>query len=111
MASCCLHFLFAKPVVRSSVEYAQHMSLLLIVLFRVDLLISEKNLSGVNLLLFSVPQAFGFMCRVALQAEKMDHHPEWFNVYNKVISRVFLTLKRQFIMFPPMFNMNTQCLK
>lgn len=29
-------------------------------------------------------QAFGFMARVGLQAEKMDHHPEWFNVYNKV---------------------------
>ncbi|XP_056100763.1 pterin-4-alpha-carbinolamine dehydratase 2-like isoform X1 [Rhinichthys klamathensis goyatoka] len=29
-------------------------------------------------------QAFGFMSRVALQAEKMSHHPEWFNVYNKV---------------------------
>uniref|UniRef100_A0A2K5DAJ2 4a-hydroxytetrahydrobiopterin dehydratase n=1 Tax=Aotus nancymaae TaxID=37293 RepID=A0A2K5DAJ2_AOTNA len=28
--------------------------------------------------------AFGFMSRVALQAEKMNHHPEWFNVYNKV---------------------------
>ncbi len=29
-------------------------------------------------------QAFGFMTRVALVAEKMDHHPEWFNVYKKV---------------------------
>jgi len=29
-------------------------------------------------------QAFGFMSRVACLAEKMDHHPEWFNVYNKV---------------------------
>ncbi|KAL6264945.1 hypothetical protein P5V15_005041 [Pogonomyrmex californicus] len=29
-------------------------------------------------------EAFGFMTKVALQAEKMDHHPEWFNVYNKV---------------------------
>ncbi|GJQ66595.1 Pcd [Trypoxylus dichotomus] len=29
-------------------------------------------------------EAFGFMTRTALLAEKMDHHPEWFNVYNKV---------------------------
>ena len=29
-------------------------------------------------------EAFGFMTRAALLADKMDHHPEWFNVYNKV---------------------------
>ena len=29
-------------------------------------------------------EAFGFMTRTALVAEKLDHHPEWFNVYDKV---------------------------
>ncbi|MCK7558240.1 4a-hydroxytetrahydrobiopterin dehydratase [Chitinophaga sedimenti] len=29
-------------------------------------------------------EAFGFMTKVALIAEKMDHHPNWTNVYNKV---------------------------
>lgn len=29
-------------------------------------------------------EAFGFMARIALLAEKHNHHPEWFNVYNKV---------------------------
>ena len=30
-------------------------------------------------------EAFAFMARAALVAEKSDHHPEWFNVYNRVI--------------------------
>ena len=32
----------------------------------------------------SFVQAFGFMTKVAMQAEKMNHHPEWFNVYSSV---------------------------
>ena len=30
-------------------------------------------------------EAFGWMSRVAMVAERMGHHPEWFNVYNKVV--------------------------
>ena len=29
-------------------------------------------------------EAFAFMTRVAIEADKRDHHPEWFNVYNRV---------------------------
>jgi len=52
-----------------------------------------KNLSGwsvVNEKLHkefqfdSFNHAFGFMTRAAMEIEKMNHHPEWFNVYNRI---------------------------
>ena len=32
----------------------------------------------------SFAEAFGWMTRIAIEAEKADHHPEWFNVYDRV---------------------------
>ena len=32
----------------------------------------------------SFAEAFGWMARIAIEAEKADHHPEWFNVYDRV---------------------------
>ncbi|KPH60868.1 4a-hydroxytetrahydrobiopterin dehydratase [Novosphingobium sp. ST904] len=45
----------------------------------------EDGLAIVRKLKFAdFNEAFGFMTRVAIQADKADHHPEWFNVYNRV---------------------------
>lgn len=33
----------------------------------------------------SFNRAFGFMTRAAMEIEKMNHHPEWFNVYNRLV--------------------------
>ena len=47
-------------------------------------LLDNRDALSKTFLFKNFNQAFGFMTRVALLAEKLDHHPEWFNVYNKV---------------------------
>lgn len=46
----------------------------------------DEDVRGIrrNLRFADFAEAFGFMTRVAILAEKADHHPEWFNVYNRV---------------------------
>ncbi|KAJ1501681.1 putative pterin-4-alpha-carbinolamine dehydratase [Coelomomyces lativittatus] len=49
-----------------------------------DLLSSGRDAIQKEYLFKDFATAWQFMSYVALHAEKMDHHPEWFNVYNKV---------------------------
>ncbi len=50
-----------------------------------DWSISSDGLSIARQIKFAnFRSAFSFMTEIALVAEKMDHHPEWFNVYNKL---------------------------
>ena len=44
----------------------------------------EKNMLRKDFVFQDFSQAFSFMTRVAFLAEKMDHHPDWSNVYNRV---------------------------
>jgi len=46
--------------------------------------VSGRDAIGKKFVFRDFNQAFGFMTRAALVAEKMDHHPEWFNVYKTV---------------------------
>ena len=46
--------------------------------------VSGRDAIGKSFKFADFNQAWGFMARVALAAEKLDHHPEWFNVYNRV---------------------------
>ena len=53
--------------------------------FKLNFMWEEKNNTLYKKFEFkNFSEAFGFMTRVALAAEKMDHHPLWTNVYNKV---------------------------
>lgn len=47
-------------------------------------LVADRDAIYKEFLFKDFNEAFGFMTRVAIKADKMDHHPEWFNVYNKV---------------------------
>ena len=46
--------------------------------------IEENNKLRKEFVFADFTEAFGFMTKVAIEAEKMNHHPEWFNVYNKI---------------------------
>ena len=46
--------------------------------------VDERDAIGRTFRFKDFNQAFAFMTRAALLAEKMDHHPEWTNVYNRV---------------------------
>jgi len=46
--------------------------------------LAEREAIGKQFRFADFNAAFGWMARVALMAEKLDHHPEWCNVYNRV---------------------------
>ncbi len=46
--------------------------------------VDEAGLLRRDLVFADFSEAFGFMSRVALEAEKLNHHPSWSNVYNRV---------------------------
>lgn len=46
--------------------------------------VEGKDAAQTTLTFADFNEAWGFMSRVAIYADKHDHHPEWFNVYNRV---------------------------
>ncbi|KAM3721137.1 putative pterin-4-alpha-carbinolamine dehydratase [Dirofilaria immitis] len=47
-------------------------------------MVEDRDAIQKNLQFKNFNETFGFMTQVAMYAEKMDHHPEWFNIYNKI---------------------------
>ncbi|MCB4364794.1 4a-hydroxytetrahydrobiopterin dehydratase [Hydrogenophaga taeniospiralis] len=45
---------------------------------------AERGAISRSLRFSNFAEAFGFMAQMALVSERLDHHPEWFNVYNRV---------------------------
>lgn len=48
------------------------------------ILVENRDAINKQFVFSNFNEAWGFMSRVALKAESMDHHPEWFNVYNRL---------------------------
>jgi len=76
----------APPLLRmvaklSDIERSQHLEPLRAAGWK---LVSDRDAITKSFSFEDFNEAFGFMSRVALRADKVDHHPEWFNVYNRV---------------------------
>ncbi|KAL3288305.1 hypothetical protein HHI36_002753 [Cryptolaemus montrouzieri] len=73
-----------KKIMADKLSEEQRKTLLKALLDNGWTLVKDRDAIYKEFLFTNFNQAFGFMSRVALMSEKMDHHPEWFNVYNKV---------------------------
>lgn len=51
-------------------------------------MVDDRNIIARTFIFKDFADAFGFMTRAAIWAEKWDHHPEWLNVYNRVEVRL-----------------------
>mmetsp|Transcript_14187 Transcript_14187/g.36626 ORF Transcript_14187/g.36626 Transcript_14187/m.36626 type:complete len:136 (-) Transcript_14187:1294-1701(-) len=71
----------AKRLKEGTDERIEHLSILVAGGWK---LVEGRDAVCKTFLLKDFNEAWGFMSRIALKAETMCHHPEWFNVYNKV---------------------------
>lgn len=69
----------ARPLLLTSNEIAHELDGL-----QVDWHVAENGKLRREIKFANFAAAFGFMAEIAIVAEKLDHHPEWLNVYNRV---------------------------